>query len=113
MFDAMPGKLDGGHLSSSGHFAFADTFSIDFFPLRVMAILLMTLTSTGWLMNASPQDKIRALRTFEMPGQNRSLSADILGIIYPDKTALSNTQCSNGGTAPCPLCSLLPEKRMA
>jgi hypothetical protein len=32
MFDAMPGKLDGGHQSSSGHFAFADTFSIDFFP---------------------------------------------------------------------------------
>ena len=29
MFDAMPGTFDGGHLSSSGGFSFADFFSID------------------------------------------------------------------------------------
>ena len=31
MFDAMPGIFDGGHLSSSGGFSFADFFSIDLF----------------------------------------------------------------------------------
>ena len=28
---------------------------------------------------------------FEMSGYNRSLSADVLGMIYPDKIALSNS----------------------
>ena len=52
--DATQGKFGGWHKSSSGGFSFTDIFSIDLFCLRVMAILLMTLTSTGWLMEASP-----------------------------------------------------------
>ena len=63
MFDIILGKFDGGHLLSSGGFSFADFFS-SIICLRAMAISLLTLTSTSWLMEASPQEKNRAPRTF-------------------------------------------------
>ena len=63
MFDAMPGIFDGGHLSSAGDFSFANIFFRSISLLASDGPLVDDMTSTGWLMKASPQNKIRALRT--------------------------------------------------
>jgi len=64
----MPGKFDGGTCRAQV-ISLLQTFFLDrFICLRAMFISLMTLTSTGWLMEASPQEMIPALKTFGISG---------------------------------------------
>lgn len=76
LFDAMPGKIDGLHLSSSGVFTFA-------------AILLMKDTNQCRLVDESKDQSIQNL--IETSEKTRSLSADILEMIFSDNTSLSNS----------------------
>ena len=55
MFDAWPGIFDGGHLSSAGDFSFANIFFPSISLLASDGPLVDDMTSTGWLMKASPK----------------------------------------------------------